>query len=253
MAIDRAAAWYAAKRTGMKWARRLLDGFGHELAAHSNLGERPVFDAAELPWAQTLEANWRAIRGELDQVLAERELVPNFQEISPDQAHLARGDHWKTFFFYAYGYKAEASCARCPETARLIESIPGMKTAFFSILAPHTHVPPHRGVYRGVLRYHLGLLVPEPERCRIRVDDQVLSWHEGESLLFDDTYEHEVWNDSDRDRVVLFLDVLRPLPRLWSLSNEAFVKAVGLSPLVQDGIENFERLSARTKPPRGQA
>ena len=73
-----------------------------------------------------------------------------------------------------------------------------MKTAFFSILAPGKHLPPHRGPYKGVMRYHLGLLIPEPaEQCGIRVDTETRHWAEGESMIFDDTFEHEAWNDTD--------------------------------------------------------
>src|SRR5690606_6389720 len=105
-----------------------------------------------------------------------------------------------------------ATCARCPETTRLVEAVPGMRTAFFSLLAPGKSIPPHRGPWRGILRYHLGLLVPEPRgRCGIRIGDRVVHWREGESLLFDDSYEHEVWNDTGGWRAVLVLDVLRPL------------------------------------------
>jgi beta-hydroxylase len=241
---------YVAKRAGMRLGRKLLDECGRELCLRSQFGDQPVFNPADLPWTRTLERAWRAVREELEAVLADRDGVPNFQDVSPDQSHLAEGDQWKTYFFYAYGYRSEENCARCPATSRLLAGIPGMTTAFFSILAPRTHVPAHRGVYKGVLRYHLGLLVPEPERCRIRVADQLLQWREGESLLFDDTYEHEVWNDSDKDRVVLFLDILRPLPWPWALGNEMFIKAISLSPLVQDGLANLQRWNAQRLPVR---
>jgi ornithine lipid ester-linked acyl 2-hydroxylase len=236
---------YAAKRAGMRWGRKLLDECGRELCLRSRLGDRPVFDAADFRWAKELEAEWRAMRAELEAVLRTRERVPCFQDVSPDQAHLTQGDQWKTFFFWAYGYRADENCARCPATARLLERIPGMTTAFFSILGPRTHVRAHRGVYKGVLRYHLGLMVPAPSLCRIRVADQLLHWREGESLVFDDTYEHEVWNDSDQDRVVLFVDVLRPLPWPWTLGNEMFIKAIGLTPLVQDGLANLARWNSQ--------
>ncbi len=98
------------------------------------------------------------------------------------------------------------------ELDALLEQVPGMMTAFFSILAPGKYIPDHRGPFNGVLRYHLGLKVPEPaEQCRIRVADEYAHWEEGESLLFDDTYRHEVWNDTDGERAVLFMDVRRPL------------------------------------------
>jgi beta-hydroxylase len=120
-----------------------------------------------------------------------------------------------------------------------------MKTAFFSILAPGTHVPAHRGPYKGLLRCHLGLKVPQPELCRLRVHDQILHWQEGQCMVFDDTYEHEVWNDSHEDRVVLFLDIMRPMAPLWSASNQLLIGAVSLSPLVQEGLARFRELEER--------
>ena len=94
-----------------------------------------------------------------------------------------------------------------------MREIPGMKTAMFSILSPRKHILDHRGPYKGVLRYHLGLIVPEDaESCRIRVGEDFRHWEEGKSMIFDDTFNHEVWNDTDETRVVLFVDVLRPLP-----------------------------------------
>ena len=101
----------------------------------------------------------------------------------------------------------------CPRTAALMREIPGMTTAMFSILSPRKHILDHRGPYKGVLRYHLGLIVPrDAEACRIRVGEDIRHWEEGKSMIFDDTFNHEVWNDTDETRVVLFVDVLRPLP-----------------------------------------
>ena len=89
---------------------------------------------------------------------------------------------------------------------------PGLTTAFFSILSPRKHIGEHRGPWRGVLRYHLALRVPEPPAAAgISVGGQVAHWEEGRSLLFDDGYEHHAWNDTDGVRVVLFVDVIRPL------------------------------------------
>src|SRR5208282_4291564 len=110
-------------------------------------------------------------------------------------------DGEKTFFDsesfpWVSAEKAEENCARCPETVRVLQRIPGMKSAMFSILAPRKHIPEHRGMYKGVLRYHLGLIVPGSEgSCRIRVGNDVRCWKEGKSLIFDDSHPHEVWND----------------------------------------------------------
>src|SRR5581483_6553925 len=100
-------------------------------------------------------------------------------------------------FFCAYGVRVDENCRRCPETTRILKTIPGMQTAFFSILQPDMHIDPHSGPYGGVLRFHLALKVPEPRTaCRIRVGGDIRSWEEGKSLVFDDTYEHEAWNES---------------------------------------------------------
>jgi len=205
------------------------------LARHSAVGDGTFFDPAEFPWAAELERNWGAIRAELDRVLEDHDQLPNFQDISTDQATITDDDRWKTFFLYGYGFKSEANCARCPDTARLVEQIPGLQTAFFSILSPHKHIGAHRGPWKGVLRYHLGLKIPEPtEGCRIRVADEVRHWEEGKSLIFDDTFDHEAWNDTDGVRVVLFVDFNRPLEQPAAAVNQITLKAIAVSPFIRD-------------------
>ena len=113
-------------------------------------------------------------------MLARLDDLPNFQDISTDQYNLTDDDHWKTFFLYGYGFRSDANCRRCPETDRLVRTIPGMETAMFSIFAPHKRIPPHDGPYKGVVRYHLGLRVPaDPDLAGIRVGDQTRHWREG--------------------------------------------------------------------------
>jgi ornithine lipid ester-linked acyl 2-hydroxylase len=208
------------------------------IARLSRDGNRTFFETESFPWVASVEAGSTAIRAELDALLVDRDRIPNFQDISEDQNVLTEGDRWKTFFLYAYGHKAERNCARCPETARLLQSIPGMKTAMFSILAPKKHVPEHRGPYKGVLRYHLGLIIPDPKTsCRIRVASEVRSWQEGKSLIFDDSHLHEAWNDSDSWRVVLFVDFLRPLPFPLSLLNRVMVWRISRTPFIADAMQ----------------
>jgi beta-hydroxylase len=212
------------------------------IAWGSTVGNPPVFDNALFPWATAIEHEWPAVRAELDEVLRNIEDVPPFQEISRDQEHLSNDDRWKTYFFYAFGYKAQANCNRCPVTTRLVEQIPGMTTAFYSILAPGKHLPDHRGAFKGLLRYHLGVLVPEPkEKSGIRVGSEICHWDEGASLIFDDTYRHEAWNYTDHNRAVLFVDFKRPLRFPANLLNWATIEAIKHSPFVKDGIANYER------------
>ncbi len=203
-------------------------------------GEKTFFEPESFPWVPAVEAEWLAVRKELEAVMARREEIPNFQDISEDQKVLTEGEQWKTFWLYAYGDKAEENCARCPETVRILQKIPGMKSAMFSILAPHKHIPEHRGMYKGVLRYHLGLIVPGPEgSCRIRVGNDVRSWKEGKSMIFDDSHPHEVWSDCDSSRVVLFVDFLRPVFFPASLLNRAIVWMISRTSSITEPMDRI--------------
>ena len=225
----------------MTYGRKIILQVQKLMGRYSLIGDRQFFGPVNFPWSREVEANWTTIRQELDEVMQHHDQLPNFQDISPDQKNIAKDDKWKTFFFFAYGLRSEDNLRRCPQTARLLEKIPGAKTAFFSILTGRKHIPEHCGPYKGVIRYHLGLIVPKPERdCRIRVGETIAHWEEGKSLLFDDTYEHEVWNDTDGLRVVLFMDVLRPLPFFVGLLNRTIIKAIAASPFVRDAKKNHE-------------
>lgn len=207
----------------------------------SKVGDRVFFEPDQFPWSYRLEANWQVIRQELDQVMHHADALPNFQDISPRQTRIANDNRWKTYFFCAFDYKAEKNCDRCPQTWELIKDIPGLKVAFFSILAPGKHIPEHRGKHKGLIRYHLGLKVPEPKAdCRIRVHDQIVYWEEGKSLIFDDTYYHQVWNDTDDYRAVLFLDIARPLRFPFSWINGLVFQILARSSVVQAARENHE-------------
>lgn len=213
----------------------------NQVPKHSLVGDSVFFDHHHFPWAKQLEANWKVIRDELDAVMEHADELPNFQDISPRQQRIANDNRWKTFFFCAFGFRSQKNCDRCPETTKLLQQIPGLKVAFFSILAPGKHIPEHRGKHKGLIRYHLGLKVPEnKEACRIRVADQIAHWDEGKSLIFDDTFYHEVWNDTDEYRAVLFLDIARPLRFPMSLVNWLVNQVIALSPVVQVAKSNHQ-------------
>ena len=215
---------------------RILQDLEGWVLRYSEVETTPFLAVDQFDWVAPLEAGFPAIRRELDAVLEYREDLPNFQDISTDQVSITDDDRWKTFFFFGYGFKSESNCARCPETTRLLEAVPGLTTAFFSILSPGKHIPPHRGPWRGVLRYHLALKIPEPAgQCGISVGGEVAHWTEGRSLVFDDGYEHFAWNDTDGVRVVLFVDVIRPLRSVGAWANGALIKAIAFSPFVRDG------------------
>ncbi len=209
------------------------------LMHYSALPDKPFLEARDFAWLALLRSDWRKIRAELEQILEHPEKLPNFQDISKDQATITRDDRWKTFFLHGYGYKFAANCRLCPETTRIIESVPGMYTAFFSVLSPGKHIPLHRGPYKGLLRCHLGLMIPQPNAdCWIEVGGARAHWREGECLVFDDTYKHQVQNNTDGIRVVLFIDVIRPLRPPGTWLNRLVLGLIRRSPYIQDAKKN---------------
>jgi len=223
------------KSLGGRVALALQDVLESFVARVSINGDPPIYDSKTYPWAAELEADWKKIRAELDAVMVYRDQMPSFQDILKEVSTIQTDNDWKTFFLAGIGMDCRENAQRCPETMRLLGRIPGMTTAFFSILSPHKHIPAHRGAYNGLLRFHLGLLVPEPrERVRIRIGNEFRNWTEGQALIFDDTYNHEVWNDTDGFRVVLFVDFTRPLKRPWHWFNASLLSVGTLAPFLRE-------------------
>ena len=209
-------------------------------AALSSVGDHAFFDLEQFAWVPSLEAATGAMQEELGRVLDEGHL-PNFQDIVPSQRALNADDRWKTFFLVAHDQRIERNCAKCPATSRALDRIPGLTTAFFSVLAPGKHLAPHRGPYNGVLRYHLPLRVPgDGTQCGIRVGDETRYWKEGESLIFDDSYDHEAWNATDEVRVVLFVDVVRPLPFPVQQINRWMLRQMATLPELRRGMSRLD-------------
>lgn len=149
-----------------KWIFAFIGWMEARIRATSEVGATPFFDDALFPWLSALKAEWRAVQTEAEAVLAVRERLPAFQDISREVGYISMDRQWKTFMLMGYGLRSRRNLARCPATALALRHIPGVRTAFFSILEPGKRLPPHRGPYNGVLRLHLGLIVPEPrEHC----------------------------------------------------------------------------------------
>lgn len=220
---------------------RFVEWVERRIVSHSVFGNPPIYDKSLFPWVEQVEKDWPQIREELDAVMLRRDELPSFHEISKDVATITRDDQWKTFFFESYGIKCEESIAQCPQTAKALAKIPGMTTAMFSILSPGKHIPAHRGPYNGVLRFHLGLIVPrDRERVKIRVDEQFYHWAQGEGVVFDDSFDHEVWNDTDEIRVVLFVDFLRPQRGLGRLLNALMLGIAKHTPYLKEAEQNYK-------------
>ena len=226
-----------------KLGKNLLWQLEKFITRYSLVDKTPFFEPKQFEWVSTLENNWQEIRQELDEILQYTDSLPRFQDISSEQGrHISQDNLWKTFFLYGYGVKMAQNCDYCPQTTRLIEQIPGLKTAFFSILLPGKHIPEHRGPYKGVLRCHLALKVPQnKEQCGIKVDEQVRHWEAGKTLIFDDSYPHEAWNQTDEVRVVLFLDIVRPMKFPASTLNHLLINLIRWSPYIRDAHKNQQQ------------
>lgn len=205
------------------------------IARSSKVGDTPVYDPRLFPWIAELERQWPAIREELRAVLDLQEAIPPLADISPDHRRIAPPGKWKSFFLHGYGYRVEENLRRCPATAAAVTDIPGLNSAFFSILAPGAHIPRHRGVTKAILTAHLGLVVPrERELCRMQVADRMLHWRRGETLVFDDTFHHEVWNDTGELRAILLIQFRRPVGLIGRIVGGLFLYGIKRSRFVQE-------------------
>lgn len=196
----------------------------------------PVLDAGiYFPDAVRFAKAWQAIRDEALAVAARMQAIPRFHEVMPAQTPISAhdGKDWRVYILKVYGTDIDNHLAACPTLAQLIANTPDVLSATLSFLAPRKHIPRHRGPFRGVLRYQLGLSVPVDAQGRpaavLSLDDQEHRIGNGEHLLWDDTYPHEVWNHSDRMRTALLLDVRRRhMPADMRLLSDALIASVGL-------------------------
>lgn len=178
------------------------------------------FDRSHFPWFAEVEAQTDAIRAELMALLADpgEALRPyvRMDAGTPDSiwTDLDNRLDWGACFLWEYGEPNQPVLDRCPATAAALAAIPGARipgrapSAFFSMLKPHTRIPPHTGVTNTRAIVHLPLIVPPG--CGFRVGGETRAWEEGTAFAFDDTIEHEAWNDSDALRAVLIFDVWNP-------------------------------------------
>ncbi len=178
----------------------------------------PFFDPADFPWLLAIAAQTDAIRAEVEGVIAaETGIAPYVErpENRPSKEHSLLGDaRWSAYHLWKAGEPVAAAHAACPVTVAAVESAPIPRTrgrspmALFSILAGGTHIPPHNGMLNTRLIVHIPLIVPPG--CRLRVGNETRTVAAGVPLIFDDSIEHEAWNDSDQPRAILLFEVWRP-------------------------------------------
>ena len=230
----------------ISWAGQLFIRLIESILTFFSKEKEAVIDPAKFPWTKHIEENTALILAELKTIVDEYDSIPSLGDLSEDQKRIIAGErNWKTFLLYTYGARINKNISQCPKTDKFVRTIPGMTTAFFSILEPHTSLIPHRGPYKGVLRYHLGLIVPQPrDLSGIKVNGETYHWEVSHSLVFDDTFIHEAWNNSDEKRIVLFVDFKRDYVFPINVLNNLMVALIGMSPFVSNALKKLEDQTA---------
>ena len=177
------------------------------------------FDRSDFPWLDAIEAQTADIRDELIEVMKEDAAFKPYVEANanrPDnnQNVMLNNPDWSAFYLWKNGEVVPENAARCPKTMRALDNVPVTRvnqrspSILFSLLRPGARIPPHNGFVNTRLICHLPLIVPGG--CYFRVGNEVRQWVEGRAWVFDDTMEHEAWNDSDEVRVILLFEIWRP-------------------------------------------
>jgi beta-hydroxylase len=178
--------------------------------ACSEVPARPYLDVRAFPALAPLQANWRTIREEALQLLDAGYIRAALKYNDAGFNSFFRTG-WKRFYLKWYEAPLPSARALCPRTVALLESIPSVTGAMFALLPPGGRLVRHRDPFAGSLRYHLGLVTPNSERCFIDVDGERYHWRDGEAVVFDETYIHYAENQAGETRIILFCDVERPL------------------------------------------
>lgn len=194
-----------------------------------------VYDYHEdYPSLKLLEEKHEVVRKECENILTFKEDITDIESLSSSTRGGIHAIEWKSFMFKS-GVFIEENCALCPETAKILKRIKGVRTAFFSILNPNQYIAPHEGYYYGFMRYHLGVVIPKnnaDKKCWLRianekVDHELLPekgdkyyWENGKGIVFNDNYSHDASNESDEIRVILWLDIERKLPFVLAKINQ---------------------------------
>lgn len=217
--------------------------FVRNIYDHRIVGQPTLDLATHFPDGSRLQAAWRDIRDEALAVARRLDTVPRFHDIMPEQAPISANDRrdWRLFILKAYGTPIPRNMAACPRLAALVSDMPDVLSASLSFLAPGKHIPEHRGPFRGVLRFYMPLMMPRDDTgqpaavLRIAGADHLVG--EGECLLWDDTFPHEVWNRSDGVRAALLLDVRRRgMPLDMAILSNLLILIAGLGVRIR-GVE----------------
>jgi len=222
---------FIASAVYIHYRGRVRHGFLRQLTDHSSLmapynalmylfsavPNRPYVEVDRFPELTPLRTEWQTIRDEALSLFDEGHIraASTYNDLGFN-SFFKTG--WKRFYVKWYDEPLPSAKALCPKTVALVQSIPTVNAAMFALLPPGSKLGAHRDPFAGSLRYHLGLVTPNSDTCRIVVDGEPYFWRDGEPVMFDETYIHTAENRSDVTRIILFCDVERPLrfaPMRW--------------------------------------
>lgn len=192
----------------------------------SAVKNKPYLDLQDFPQLNIIQENWQVIRDEALELNRVAEIKAS-DELDDLGFNSFFRTGWKRFYLSWYNEPVASAARLCPKTTEILSQVPEIKGAMFAMLPPGARLVKHRDPYAGSLRYHLGLQTPNDDGCYIDVDGQRYSWRDGEAVMFDETYIHYAENTTEQNRIVLFLDVKRPVsfaPVDWL--NRAFSRIV---------------------------
>jgi beta-hydroxylase len=228
---------YIASAMYVHYRGRVRHGFFRQVTDHSTLmapynalmylfsavPNRPYVEVSGFPELAPLAENWQTIRREAQQLFESGRIrsATTYNDLGFN-SFFKTG--WKRFYVKWYDEPLPSAKSLCPRTAELVESIPGVNAAMFALLPPGTKLGAHRDPFAGSLRYHLGLVTPNSDLCRIVVDGEPYAWRDGEPVMFDETHIHIAENRSDVTRIILFCDIERPLRTRLVRALNRFVK-----------------------------
>lgn len=217
-----------------------------------DLKTRPTFFniTETYPSLDEITKNFETIRQEFNQVLQNNSQFPRYHDIDPGEAAISNAceKQWNVFMVHLLGYHMPDAARWCPKLSELLQGVPHLIQAFFSILEPGKSIPLHEGPYLGYLRYHLGIHVPKDNPPHIIVNKQPHTWREGEAVLFDDSWPHAVNNQSEDYRAVLIIDVLRPMPFWPHLLNLFVTKTIARYFYGRKVIKRTQKYGEEIKP-----
>ena len=222
----------------------LLLGCYNTIIRLTNPTHTHYFDSHKFKSDYILTQNYKLIQQEALNIYQEKKYLMNMKDLS--ESAFDRIDSvknlWKVYVLKWYNKINDNARITCPNTCNLIEQCEDIHAAMFSIIEPGKYIPPHKGPSTACLRYHLGLSIPiDKYHCYIIVNNEKFYWQEGESLIFDDTYVHSVYNNTTQPRIILFIDILRPTTSVTTFITKFLLSQNNFNTFVKDVNDAVEK------------